>query len=298
MYKTSYQTFYVVSQTGSFSKAAAQLYISPSAVTQQMNSLEAELNVRLFNRTARGVTLTPAGEYLAERTKTIIHDCDETLRELQQIGQEHPKICVGTSILEKCRLLYDLWVLYNQSLPDDQRCEINMVSIDSRHNIPESTDLIESINGGVDWMLDWDFFKIADVPFALATDAGNPLHEKKTLHLSDIAGQHVVSLNRGSSPTVSKMVTTLEMNGAHLIFADGNELPGIWDASFRHDLLLVPQCWEDILINMKVHPVKWNFTLPYGIFYRRNASPATKAFVDFIAKTYSADNTDGIVPFF
>jgi len=55
-------TFEVVTRLGSISKAAEELSITPSAVSHQITNLEAQIGRRLFERTARGVELTPAGE--------------------------------------------------------------------------------------------------------------------------------------------------------------------------------------------------------------------------------------------
>ena len=56
--------FYYVASTLSFSEASKQLFISQSAVSQSLQQLESALGVRLFSRTARGVTLTAEGSVL------------------------------------------------------------------------------------------------------------------------------------------------------------------------------------------------------------------------------------------
>ena len=66
MYNRQLDTFLKVAELGSFSKAAEALYITPSAVIQQINNLEQSLQVNLFIRTKRGTHLTPAGEYLQQ----------------------------------------------------------------------------------------------------------------------------------------------------------------------------------------------------------------------------------------
>lgn len=53
--------FLCVVEAGSFSKAAEQLYISAPAVIKQINSLEASLGMKLFDRTHRGLVVTEAG---------------------------------------------------------------------------------------------------------------------------------------------------------------------------------------------------------------------------------------------
>ena len=58
------RTFRSAARTLSFSESAQELGYVQSAVTSQIKSLEEELDQRLFDRNARGVTLTPAGERL------------------------------------------------------------------------------------------------------------------------------------------------------------------------------------------------------------------------------------------
>src|SRR3954463_1817366 len=54
--------FCKVAQHRGFSAAAAELEVSPSALSQAIRQLEARLGVRLLNRTTRSVSLTEAGE--------------------------------------------------------------------------------------------------------------------------------------------------------------------------------------------------------------------------------------------
>lgn len=58
-----------VAETGSFSKAARRCYCTQSAVTQLMNSVEAELGCRLVERSHSGASLTSAGEALLPRVR-------------------------------------------------------------------------------------------------------------------------------------------------------------------------------------------------------------------------------------
>ena len=51
--------FVTVVDCNSFTEAAEQCYISQSAISQQLNALETELGVKLYNRTGRKFTLTP-----------------------------------------------------------------------------------------------------------------------------------------------------------------------------------------------------------------------------------------------
>lgn len=56
--------FLKIVETGNFQKAADELYISQSSLSKQVQRLEETLGVKLFDRTGRSATLTPAGEIL------------------------------------------------------------------------------------------------------------------------------------------------------------------------------------------------------------------------------------------
>ena len=62
MYNPQLDTFIRVADAGSFNKAAEELYITPTAIIKQINLLEASLDVKLFERTHRGLHLTKGVE--------------------------------------------------------------------------------------------------------------------------------------------------------------------------------------------------------------------------------------------
>ena len=108
MYNHQLDTFLKVAELGSFGKAAEALYISAPAVIQQINLLEGECGVRLFERSNHGVKLTPAGSSVLEDAKTIIRLAREATLKARQIEQSgRTTVRIGTSLLYKCRLLPD-----------------------------------------------------------------------------------------------------------------------------------------------------------------------------------------------
>ena len=66
-----YKTFYYVAKAGSITAAAQQLSLTQPAVSQSMKQLEAQLNVSLFQRTAKGIRLTKEGEILFPRLGVV-----------------------------------------------------------------------------------------------------------------------------------------------------------------------------------------------------------------------------------
>ncbi len=68
-----YKVFYYVAKTLSFSEASKQLYISQSAVSQSIKSLETKLNQHLFVRSTKKVKLTPEGEMLFKHIEPAVN---------------------------------------------------------------------------------------------------------------------------------------------------------------------------------------------------------------------------------
>lgn len=65
------KVFVWVAQLGSFTKAAHQLHISQPAVSKHIQELESEYKVRLFDRSAQRIVLTPAGEVFLKCAESI-----------------------------------------------------------------------------------------------------------------------------------------------------------------------------------------------------------------------------------
>lgn len=72
-----YKVFYYVATTLSFSEASRELFISQSAVSQSIKTLEKKLNHTLFIRSTKKVLLTPEGELLLQHVKPAIQMLDE-----------------------------------------------------------------------------------------------------------------------------------------------------------------------------------------------------------------------------
>ncbi|MCZ6502161.1 MAG: LysR family transcriptional regulator [Gammaproteobacteria bacterium] len=83
---TGLRTFVQVVDTGSFSSTARLMGVAPSSVSRQINELEAELSVQLFQRTTRKLSLTEAGQVFHERVAKIILDLDEARLAVSQLG--------------------------------------------------------------------------------------------------------------------------------------------------------------------------------------------------------------------
>ena len=79
------EVFLATAEEGSITAAARRLDASPSAISQQLSSLEAAVGVTLLDRRGRPVTLTPAGEAFRRRAHTIRHEAEQARIELARM---------------------------------------------------------------------------------------------------------------------------------------------------------------------------------------------------------------------
>ena len=78
--------FAAVAETCHFGQAATQLHIAQPALSQAIRQLESELDVTLFTRTTRQVSLTPAGEFLRAEANRVLAAVDDSVRGVRRIG--------------------------------------------------------------------------------------------------------------------------------------------------------------------------------------------------------------------
>ena len=89
--------FHAVAEAGSFTNATVNLNLSQSAISRQIQSLEDDLKVKLFERHARGLTLTENGEYLYKTAHEVISKLKEVETSLgDQKDKPSGKITITT----------------------------------------------------------------------------------------------------------------------------------------------------------------------------------------------------------
>ncbi|AXI83667.1 LysR family transcriptional regulator [Xylella taiwanensis] len=122
--------FVMVARQGSFTRAAAHLNVTQSALSQAISALEERMHIRLLTRTTRRVSLTGAGERLLQAIGTRIDEIEaelNTLTELRDKPAGTVRITCGPHIL-KTTLLPKLTPLLRQ-YPD-----IN-IEFDANHGL-------------------------------------------------------------------------------------------------------------------------------------------------------------------
>jgi len=123
------RAFVSLAETGSFTQAAQQLYLTQSAVSHSIRSLEDQLNVLLVERLGKRVSLTSDGHTFLKRCHTVVAELESATRELDAMrrwGQGLLRIGATHSVCNY--LLPHILREFRESFP---RCEIVIESGDT-----------------------------------------------------------------------------------------------------------------------------------------------------------------------
>jgi DNA-binding transcriptional LysR family regulator len=90
------QYFVEVASTGSFTRAAEQLLVAQPAISKSIQKLEEELQLTLFDRSEKAVSLTPEGKVLLKHARSILGSIEEARKEMEELrGLERGEIRIG-----------------------------------------------------------------------------------------------------------------------------------------------------------------------------------------------------------
>ncbi|MBO8168748.1 MAG: LysR family transcriptional regulator [Thermoanaerobacteraceae bacterium] len=92
------ELFCLVAKVEKFSTAANIMHLTQPAVSAQMQNLESYLNVKLFERTGRGIVLTEAGQIVYKHARKILQQFENMERELDELlSNKETKLVIGAT---------------------------------------------------------------------------------------------------------------------------------------------------------------------------------------------------------
>lgn len=297
MYNPQLDTFIKAADAGSFSRAAEESFITPTAVIKQINLLEDTLGVKLFERSHRGLTLTKAGRSLYQDAKYIIQYCRDSVTRARNAMQEDSCIIrIGSSPMTPAQLLMDLWSKIQALYPD---IKFQIVPFE---NTPENArEILANLGKNIDviggifdeTMLDLrgcSGLELVRGRFGCAVSIHHRLAAKDKLAISDLYGENLLLMHRGWSHYVDRLRDDLWQHHQQINIVDFDfySMDIFNRCENTNDVLLAIQGWANVHPLLKVIPVEWDHSIPYGILHSKEPSTNVQRFLD-IAKTVSKD---------
>lgn len=293
MYDPSLDTFIAVAECGSFTKAAQRLYISSTAVMKQMNALERRLELKLLDRTPSGVRLTSAGEIIFRDAQFIIGYSKRSITDARAaMNTRNDTFRVGTSLLNPAKPFMDLWYRVNGEFPEHK---LHLVPFEDNHEgilseigkLGEKFDFLIGVCDSRIWLSMCQFLPLGRYRKMVAVSRDHPLAAKERLEISDLYGETLMMVRRGDSGVNDFLRNDLEKNHPQINIEDTAQFYDM--AVFNRcaetqNVLLTIECWQDVHPGLISIPVNWDYSIPYGLLYSKDAPEDVLKFVDAIEK--------------
>jgi DNA-binding transcriptional LysR family regulator len=204
-----------VAKGGSFKNAAQSLFLTQPAVSLQIQNLEKQLKINLFDRTKKQIELTEAGTLLLRYSNRILALCEESSRVLEDLSElQSGKLVIGASQTTGTYLMPKIIGLFQQKYPN-----INVqLNVDSTRKVAWHLMNRQVDIGIVGGKIPKELRKILEItPYvedelALIVPPSHPYVKLECIKKEDLYDLKFISLN--SYSTIRTVVDdTLSKNG-------------------------------------------------------------------------------------
>ncbi|MDO4563415.1 MAG: LysR family transcriptional regulator [Clostridia bacterium] len=295
MYNRQIQTFICAADYGSFSKAAEKLFVTPASVMNQINALEIRVGVKLLLRTNQGIKLTPAGCSIYKDAKHILEEAENAVIRAKQIaGAQQHVIRVGTSLLNPCKVLIDLW---GEISNKNQNFQIKILPFEDDHtsilakiaSLGKTFDFMVGACGSREWLTRCNFYKLGDYSVCCAVSRKHSLADRKLLQVSDLYGETLMMIERGDTAEIDEIRDMLIQKHPQIKITD---TPYFYDAEVFNacehtgSVLLTLDAWREVHPSLVTIPVNWEYTVPYGLLYSKAPSEQVQMFIELFHQAH------------
>ncbi|MDE7406235.1 MAG: LysR family transcriptional regulator [Clostridiales bacterium] len=292
MYNPQLTTFISVAENDSFTKAADALFITPTAVMKQINTLEERLGITLFDRTNHGLQLTEAGKSFLQDAKYIIDYSDRAIEKAREIDNKDKQqsIRIGTSIMTPAKFLLDVWAEIQKFNP---YLKIELIPFE---NTPiNSVEILKNLGKHIDivaGLYDDNFLKergcqaahLYDKQLLFAIPVTNPLCSKRKIELADLKGQKVLLIRKNWNEYIDELREDLTASGVTVEEFEMFNLNAYNRAVQENVPIITVEGWEDVHPLLKIVPADWEYRIPFGILYSPTPSKQVKDFIGAMKK--------------
>lgn len=293
-----------IASEGSFKRAADSLYVSQPAVSLQVQNLEKQLNVPLFDRGGRRAKLTEAGFLLLNYGEKIIALCQETCRAIEDLQNlQGGTLIVGASQTTGTYLIPRMIGLFRQKYPDvSVQLQVHSTRRTSWGVANGQVDLA-IIGGEVPGELQETLKVIpyAEDELALILPSFHHLAQVEKIQKEDLYKLHFITLDSQSTirKVIDKVLTRYEIDPKRLkiemelnsIEAIKNAVQSGLGAAFVSTTAIEKELEMGVLHRAEIENMIVKRTLSVIINPNRYCSKAAEAFSNEILPKFSTQST-------
>jgi DNA-binding transcriptional LysR family regulator len=196
------RAFVEVVRQGGFSQAAKTLNATQSTVSKAVKQLEEELGERLLDRDTSGVRLTGAGEIVLRHANTVLANCDDLIRELNELRWlKKGTLRLGIPAFSAGALIAPTFAAYRRKFPG-----IDIVITESgsarQEEMLAAGDLdLAALLVPARSDFEWDEQNIIEIRFVAALSKNHPLADRVAIGVGDLKDQSLLMLPEDTAAT-------------------------------------------------------------------------------------------------
>lgn len=185
-----------IAKYGSISKASEALYVAQPNLSRAIKELEKDLGIVIFDRSAKGIILTPDGELLVQQAKSVLRHIDE----IEDMFHENKS---GKSIFSisvpRASYISHAFAEFSKALSEEEQCEVyyketnalrainNIIHADYKLGIIRYSSRYDKYFKDMLEQKGMSYELIAEFNYVLIMSKDSPLAELDVPHLNDLA---------------------------------------------------------------------------------------------------------------
>ena len=190
--------FVSVAEYGNFTKAAANHFISQTAITQQIHALEEHVGAKLFDRNSRPVSLTPAGRVFLKEVREVLGKMDAAVLRTREAttgleGELRLGYTKGYEHSDLPKHLRAFHLEYPNVLISCYRCDTDMLASGLMSGEYDIIFTWDSTNLRQEDTLEWRVME--HVPLRVALYANHPLARQSRLTRRDLKQENILFMS-------------------------------------------------------------------------------------------------------
>ena len=264
--------FLAVAEHLNFARAAAQLHVTHPAVSQQIQSLEKELNTTLFQRTTRSVKLTKEGKVFLNDAQQILAISERAKKRFNyQPNQEIETLALGCYNYPCLFLLSEVLKHLFREFPA-LHPRLQVVPFQHIYRLLEEGD-IHAVIGFKEpdsAKISAAYTEVAKIPLICICPKEHPLSQRQSISLDDLSKERLVLF---TPPKISPQFTTIQgqlmgdRSPSEFYFCESGEaITVLVNAGFGISVL--PNLFIENSLSITTVPVEGINPVSFGIYYK------------------------------
>lgn len=264
--------FLAVVDTLSFARAAEQLHVTQPAVTQQIHSLEKELDVKLFRRTTRTVRVTEEGFMFLDDARRIVGISKRAQSRFQELGRQEMRLLnIGSYSETQLMMLLPALRKLREKYPD-LHPRLRVVPFQHIYRLLEEdeVDAVAGFREPESKKISAVYQEMMQAPISCICAVSHPLASRACVSLEDLKDHRLILQNPSRAQSDAARLQGELVNGrppSELYFCETME-EAVMLAAAGYGAAVLPELFLTPNLEIARIPIQGVEPVSFGLYYK------------------------------